>query len=279
VRDVGDQIDIRHGVENADGVPTAATVTVTVMKPDGTLVSPTPTPTTTSTGIYDASFVATAAGVWRWTWTVTGAVVDVATGSVDVGDPVPPTYATLTELKKARRITDTADDVALQAALTRASRAIESKTGRRFWLDVSAAARVFKPYGREVDGKLLVDDIGTATGLIVEVGSGTSWTAVTDYDTSPDNALAKQRPITGLQRTSGCWVYGTDRVRVTAKWGWPSVPDDISQATLLLANRLYMRKDSPEGIAASGDWGALRMSRWDADVEALVGPFVLPGIG
>lgn len=190
-------------------------------------------------------------------------------------------YATLVELKAARRTTETTDDTALQKALTVASRAIDRKTGRRFYLDADASQRVFNPRGRvrrTRDGDLLlVDDIGTATGLIVEVGSASSWTAVTDYDTEPDNALAKDEAITGLLRTSGCWAYGATRIRITAKWGWPAVPDDISEAALLLANRLFMRKDSPEGVKGSAEWGAIRVSRWDPDVEALVGPFVLPG--
>lgn len=194
-------------------------------------------------------------------------------------------YATLTELKAARNITDSSKDAALEAAITRASRAIDTKTGRRFYLDSSATARTFNPRGRVLktdQGELfLVDDIGSDTGLVVEVGSTTSgWTAVTDYETTPDNALVRDLAITGLLRTWTSWsVYGSTRLRVTAKWGWPSVPDEIAQATLLLANRLYMRKDSPEGIAGSSEWGVIRLSRWDPDVEALIGPYVLPGFG
>lgn len=193
-------------------------------------------------------------------------------------------YATLAELKAMRRITDATSDAALQAALTRASRAIDRKTGRRFYLDASASARAYNPNGRVVCSAggqvLLVDDIGSTTGLVVETGTtAAGWTAVTDYETHPDNAVALNRPVTGLLRLVTTWPSGSTRVRVTAKWGWPAVPDEIVQATLLLANRLYLRKDSPEGIAGSADWGAIRLSRWDPDVEALVGPFMLPGFG
>lgn len=194
-------------------------------------------------------------------------------------------YATLAELKGERRVTKTTGDTLLQQKLTAASRAIDRKTSRRFWLDPDPTVHVYNPRGRVVpdpDGeRLLVDDIGSETGLIVEVGSGSSWTAVTDYETQPDNAIAKGEGITSLLRPHGCWgAYGgTLRVRVTARHGWPAVPDDIKEATLLLANRLVLRKDSPEGVAASGEWGALRVSRWDPDVESLVGPFELPGLG
>ncbi|MFC6017218.1 phage gp6-like head-tail connector protein [Plantactinospora solaniradicis] len=187
-------------------------------------------------------------------------------------------YATLPELKAFRRKSGDTDDGLYQPRLIAASRAIDRKTGRRFYLDETATARTFNPRGRTTpDGLLLVDDIGSAAGLVVEVGTGSSWTAVTNYEPSPDNALAQNEPITGLLRATPFWGYAPDRVRITAQWGWPTVPDDIKEATLLLANRLLLRKDSPEGVAASGEWGALRLSRWDPDVEALVSPFIQPG--
>lgn len=192
-------------------------------------------------------------------------------------------YATLAELKAARHITDTTHDSALESALTRASRAIDSKTGRDpdgFTLAASASARVFNPCGRLVDDLLLVDEIGDTTGLVVEVGSDDDgWDATTDYETSPDNAIARGRPVTGLRHKTSWPLASTTRVRVTAKWGWPAVPDEIAQATLLMANRLYMRKDSPEGVAGSNEFGLVRLSRWDPDVLAMIGPYMLPGFG
>lgn len=190
-------------------------------------------------------------------------------------------YATLAELKAMRHVTDTSQDTALQAALTRASRAIDTKTGRRFYLDSSATARTYNPHGRVLctaGGRLLlVDDIGSTTGLVVERGTTSSgWTAITTHETRPDNALTLGWPITGLLLASGDWPSGSTRVRVTARWGWPSVPDEIVQACLLLANRFYLRKDSPEGIAGSAEWGAIRLSRWDPDVEVLIAPFIVP---
>lgn len=178
--------------------------------------------------------------------------------------------------------TDDTRDVLLQQALTAASRSIDRATGRRFWLDGAAVQRVYRPHGRTVvedDGTvLIVDDIGDTTGLVVETGSGSSWSAVTHWEAVPDNALTLGRPVTGLLRMGG-WVYGLNRVRVTAKFGWPAVPDEIVQATLIQANRLFKRKDSPEGITGSAEWGVVRLSRRDPDVWNLIEPYVLPGFG
>lgn len=191
-------------------------------------------------------------------------------------------YANLTELKSMRRIADTVDDTALQNALSRASRAIDKRTGRRFYFDGSVSARQYRTRGRVVrdrDGDLLlVDDISTTTGLVVEVGDGTTWTAVTDYFTEPDNALARGVAIEALRRDLNFWT-SQRRVRVTADWGWPSIPDPIVEATLLLANRRFMRRDSPEGVAGWADQGPVRVSRFDPDIEELIAPFVLPGVG
>ncbi|WP_307797796.1 phage head-tail connector protein [Streptomyces laculatispora] len=191
-------------------------------------------------------------------------------------------YAELDVLKSNLNIKtdDTSRDAMLQSVLTAASRGIDTSTGRRFWLDEEPTARIFRPRrGRIVgdeDGgeRLLLDDIGAAP-VLVETGSASSWTDVTDYETGPDNALVRGRPITSLT-VPGRWAAGQ---RVTARWGWPQVPDEIRQATLIQAARLYRRKDSPEGVTGSAEWGVVRLSRRDPDVWALIEHFVLPGFG
>lgn len=198
-------------------------------------------------------------------------------------------YASLATLKLSLNIetSDTSRDTLLNQALTAASRAIDSATGRRFWQDPSATQRIYNPRGRIVcddQGEtLLVDDIGNTTGLIVETGPAAGpWTAVTGYETTPDNAIADGRAITGLLRPNSIWTWqrgSTTRIRVTALHGWPAVPDDIAQAALIQASRLYKRKDSPEGVMGSAEWGVVRLSRRDPDVWNLIEPFILPGFG
>jgi hypothetical protein len=91
----------------------------------------------------------------------------------------------------------------------------------------------------------------------------------------PGDAAEKGEPFTGVLAV----CFPGRRWRITARWGWPAVPDDIAQATLLLANRRFMRVDSPEGVAGWNDQGPVRVSRFDPDIEDLVGPYVLPGFG
>ncbi|MFG2699534.1 head-tail connector protein [Streptomyces sp. NPDC048386] len=194
--------------------------------------------------------------------------------------------ATLKE-KLGIETSDTSRDTLLTSALAAASRGIDRATGRRFWLDATATERIYNPHRRIVcrdDGEmLLVDDIGSTTGLVVESGpSSGPWTTVSGWETAPDNALADGQPITGLLRPNGIWTWrvsSTTRIRITAQFGWPTVPDDVTEAALIQASRLFKRKDSPEGVMGSAEWGVVRLSRRDPDVWNLIEPFVLSGFG
>ncbi|WP_163553041.1 phage gp6-like head-tail connector protein [Candidatus Frankia alpina] len=189
-------------------------------------------------------------------------------------------YVDLAALKDALHITDTARDDLLSAAIAAASRSIDRMAGRRFWLGDDPATRTINPRGRvraDGDGEhLLVADIGSAAGLVVEVGSAAAgWIDVTvDVELEPADALDEGRPVTALLRVG--WTLG-QRVRVTARWGWPAVPDEVAQAAQIQAARLFKRKDSPEGVAGSAEWGAIRLGRVDPDVATLLAPYVLPG--
>ena len=192
-------------------------------------------------------------------------------------------YSTRDALKLRLNIEagDSTRDSLLDGALTAASRGIDTATGRRFWLDTEATARTFTLAGNLVRGddgnRLLLNDMG-AEPTLVETGATASWAAVTGYDTAPDNALVRGRPITALALPAGGWGSGP-RARVTARWGWPAIPGEIEEATLIQAARLYRRKDSPEGVTGSAEWGVVRLSRRDPDVWALIEHFVLPGFG
>jgi hypothetical protein len=70
---------------------------------------------------------------------------------------------------------------------------------------------------------------------------------------------------------------GETTVRVTANFGFATaVPTEIRQATMLLAARYYKRFDSPLGVAGFGDLGAMRVSRTDPDIHAILQPFIHP---
>jgi hypothetical protein len=171
---------------------------------------------------------------------------------------------------------DDRDDL-IVSAIGAASRLIDGKCGRRFYRDAVPTTRTYRTAGRLSGGGqlLLIDDLATDDGLVIE--SGPVWTTVPGAvsGTWPANAYATGRPATALYATSTWSTY--EQVRITGRWGWPAVPDQIGQAALLMAVRLFRRKDSPHGVAGGGEWGPINVSRVDPDVEALIRPFVIPG--
>lgn len=195
-----------------------------------------------------------------------------------------PVYATLAQLKNMITITDTDRDSTLADKLAAASRSIDNNTGRRFYLDTAVRARIFNPTRRLVQDEdgwhLLIPDIGDLDGLVVETGRTGAWTDITSrIEPGPTEALDELKPATSLLMVGGTWPSGAGRrVRVTARWGWPTVPDGVAEATKILAARLFKRKDSPEGVLGSAEWGVIRLSRTDPDVYELIKNYMLTGL-
>jgi hypothetical protein len=49
----------------------------------------------------------------------------------------------------------------------------------------------------------------------------------------------------------------------------PVIPDDIHEACVMHAARLYRRRDSVDGSLGGGEWGIVRVGRVDPDILAL----------
>ena len=192
-------------------------------------------------------------------------------------------YTTLVAMKNFLSIVDSTDDTLLEGLIESASRSIDRIANRRFYADSSASARSYRANNNVF---VYVDDISSTTGLVVKTdddGDGTFETTLTintDFLVDPLTASALGRPFTQLTmvNTLNVWpVYPglfsnglRPGVEVTAKWGWPSVPDDIETSCQILTADLYKRKDSPGGILGLGDLGAVRMSPLGRDVTAMV---------
>jgi len=180
-------------------------------------------------------------------------------------------------------ISDNTDNDLLENLVESASRSIDRIANRRFYLDATASARLYRAYSNIF---VFVDDIGSTSGLIVktdEDGNGTyskTLTLNTDFILDPLTSQSLNRPFTQLTMVSnteswpifpGITSNGLrPGVQVTARWGWPSVPDDLNMACLILTADLYKRKDAPGGILGLGDLGVVRMSPIGRDVTAMV---------
>ena len=188
-------------------------------------------------------------------------------------------YATLVQVKAAMRITDSFDDTLLEMAIESASRAIDGFAMRSFY-SFGTATRY---YAADDSYIVQTDDIaGTAITLQTSsAGDGvfdTTW-AVGDYQLEPTNGYTDglSVPYTRIRAVEN-YLYPVEAdqalVKVTAVFGWSSVPIAITQACVIQSSRLFKRLDSPLGVAGFGDMGAVRVSRYlDPDVEQLIAPY------
>jgi len=194
-------------------------------------------------------------------------------------------YATRNQVKAALRIgtADTLDDDLIDNCVGAASRLIDGYCNRKFWQS-GTASRV---YQAEDSFYCSIDDIaGTAITLKTSSqADGTfdvTW-KVSDYQLEPLNGN-----LDGLTwsydkiRAVGDYLFPTVNanygeqalVQVTAVFGWPEVPEPVTQATIIQASRIFKRYDSPLGVAGFGDLGAIRVSRYlDPDMAQLVEPY------
>ena len=195
-------------------------------------------------------------------------------------------YATRNQVKAALRIgtADTLDDDLIDNCVGAASRLIDGYCNRRFWQTGTAEARV---YQAEDSFYCSIDDIA-GTALTLKTSSQADGTfdvtwKVSDYQLEPLNGN-----LDGLTwsydkiRAVGDYLFPTVNanygeqalVQVTAIFGWPSVPEPVTQATIIQASRIFKRYDSPLGVAGFGDLGAIRVSRFlDPDMAQLVEPY------
>lgn len=191
-----------------------------------------------------------------------------------------PSYVSADELAAYMRINDDVDAVQLAVAASAASRAVDRCCGRQFGQVASVEARVYEArfdrHRPRPAWVIDIDDLATTTGLVVSVGG----TAVTDYTLEPRNAVAKGKVWTLL-------VFGPDaeavpaasaglEVDATGLWGWPAVPDAVTQASYLQGSRFMARRDSPYGVAGSpADGSETRLlAAVDPDVRVSLGDYV-----
>ena len=194
-------------------------------------------------------------------------------------------YATRNQVKAALRIgtADTIDDDLIDNCVGAASRLIDGYCNRRFWSN-GTATRV---YQAEDSFYCSIDDIaGTAitlkTSSFADGNFDVTWKA-SDYQLEPLNGN-----LDGLTwsydkiRAVGDYLFPTLNanygeqalVQVTAIFGWPAIPEPVTQATIIQASRIFKRYDSPLGVAGFGDLGAIRVSRYlDPDMAQLVEPY------
>lgn len=176
-------------------------------------------------------------------------------------------------------VTDPVDDTALEQVIEAVSRKIDAECGRFFYVTSSEARYYTAEFANEMFD--VIDDIVSVSALVTdEDGDRTyerTW-ATTDYDLEPSNAALHNKPYTAISitpRGNYSFPVGIKRgVKITATFGYPSVPPMIREACLLQSMRLWKRRDAIFGVVGSAEMGQMTViPKLDPDVMLLLQSF------
>jgi hypothetical protein len=189
-------------------------------------------------------------------------------------------YTTLADVRNGLQIEDSNDDTDIQAAILSASRMIDDYCQRGFYQEGTLASPVTKYYTPVSPWYLEIDDLIEPTEIASRANQSGPFTQIWDLDTDvmyePVNNPELGRPVTRLLAIQTyVWPYFFPQtVKITGVWGYKEIPYEVELACKIQASRLFIRKQSPFGIAGSVELGTVRLSsRLDPDVEMLLKTF------
>jgi len=179
---------------------------------------------------------------------------------------------------------DSVDDSLLDNSINAACRQIDAFCGRKFYADTNATARKYftnHPY------RLFVDDISTTTGLVVKYDDNDDGTFETTVPSASYNLLPLNGVVGGIEISpfyvielisDGDYEWPLSKfsnrpfAEITAKWGYPSIPEPIIQAATLLSGELFAMRNAPLGVAGVADFGVVNIQQ-NREVTRLLAPF------
>jgi len=191
-------------------------------------------------------------------------------------------YTTLSDVKNGLQIEDILDDTAIEAAILTASRQIDEYCQRFFYQEGTEAApstryyTALNPWSLEIDDVVTLTEVATDTGFDTPLQYAQVWNLSSDIMVEPVNNDKKGWPYTRLLAVGEyVWPYFFPQTcRIKGVFGFPEVPYEVELACKIQASRLFVRKQSPFGIAGSIELGTVRLnSRLDPDVEMLLKTF------
>lgn len=190
-------------------------------------------------------------------------------------------YATVEELQRhidpgGEAQFTAGDRSVMETAIEAASRWIDNVTGTHYY--TVAETRLYTADWYDL---CYVDDLLSVTSLRTDEDEDgvyeTNWTGI-DYALEPVNAPRKQLPYRQIRiRREGDHSFPTtvrDGVQVTGAFGYAAtVPAAVRQACVLIAHRLWRRKDAIFGVAGTPALGVTVVQASipaDADVLAML---------
>lgn len=270
------------------------TVAVKVLDSAGTSVTGSAT-VTPVTGAWSATLNLSTLldGLLTWEATATAVATTQAFAAKSGEKRASTDYITETEFRAYVNDSSSLESGRIAAAITAASRAVDAYCDRWFY-QVTETNYLWPYQTKDPFYVCLEGDLATTTGLSVTLDTSgnntfsTTWTVDTQFVLEPVNQAwggLRNVPFTNMRAVNGNYwpalLSGifTQPVRppikVTGSWGWPTVPEPVTQATKVLAAMFYKLGDAPLG-ATYGDYGVLRVKE-NPMAEALLRPYARSG--
>lgn len=260
VYDLGDVVTLGAEVRDSAGtLANAGAVTLTVILPDGSSV--TPLVTNPSTGVYSAAITATQVGYHVEKWTATGANAAAWRDSFTVADDALIPVIGLDEAKAFLQITSGTSDEELRVFIAAAAERIEAEVARV--LGRRTVVHTFtKPMGA-------VTFPGVPILSVTSVVDGDKTLAATDYILSAQS---------GVIVPKGAWE--SDTLTVTAVCGLVSPPEPVRHSILLLLEHMWQTQRGTMRMGIGGDdWSpSMTFTLPNRARENLI-PYKIPGFG
>ena len=204
-----------------------------------------------------------------WTVTISGQTEDSPEFLIWIQShtPTPNQYVSVAEMKETLSMGgETFADADLEEAVTAASAIVNqitcrSTTGDYFGVpSAPATTRYFTP----VSSDYVI--IGPHSALVSVTQNG-SVLAAADYYVDQGTVLRS--------KLAYGFTQGPQAVAVSATWGYATVPAEVKAATKIIATQILRRaREAPFGILATSlDGPAIRLGRYDPQVEALLSPY------
>lgn len=185
------------------------------------------------------------------------------------------TIVSATEFEDYIRTEIGTQDTAHTSSALAAAESVLSGICQREWKVAStSSARVYVPDGTST---LRIHDCTSVTSITLDGATVLS----TDYQLEPLNNLAWDGtpwPYESVTRLLGWWWFpiipGKASVTVTAAWGWPAIPPEITEACKILGKSIVEIRNARGGIVGLTDFGPVRVPRDVAgQVQSLIAGF------
>jgi hypothetical protein len=181
-------------------------------------------------------------------------------------------YVTVEELRDRIGSDTTTFQAHAQRVCTVASRLIERLCDRTFVTESSTSTLYLLP-----DSSAYVSfdaDVHTTTSLVLTTDDNadntysTTWTINTDFVLEPRSQRQGHRSGWPYQAARAIGTktfpmrtspFQVEPVKLVAKLGWASVPDEVVEGTLVAAAKLFKMKDAADGFVGVDGWGLARL--------------------